>query len=211
MLALCFISFRKITQSSPSASLLFVFHAARKRNKNARIDNLRAARLFPREKAASATQLFSKQGTQLVFQSTTSMLWLKNYVVQGGFICYKHYCVSPYFSHSTRGSWLPDSGKCGVFSPPGLQTVVMNRNTVVIGTKALSMWSSGVSMEYFFLEIILTDITLKLSISGVLNMASVKGVYRKTSWIFRNLNWRFWLWGVPLKWITLLKWMCTWF
>lgn len=146
---------------------------------------------------------------QLILQSTTSMLWLKNYFVRHGFTCYKHYCISPYFSCSTRGSQLPDSGKSSIFNPPGLQTIIMNSDTVVVGTKALSMWSSGVSMECSFLQIILTDVMVKLFISGGVNMATVKGVYRRPSWIFRNLNWWFWLWGIPLKLITSLKWICT--
>lgn len=57
----------------------------------------------------------------------------------------------------------------------------MNSNTVVVGTKALSMWSSGVSMECSFLQIILTDVMVILFISGGVNMATVKGVYRRPS------------------------------
>lgn len=109
------------------------------------------------------------------------MLLLENDVVQHGFICYKHYRISPYFSCCTRGSQLPGSGKSSISNRPGLQTIVRNRNTVFISTKAPSVWSSGVSMECSLLQIILTDIMVKLFISGVLNMATVKGVYRRTS------------------------------
>lgn len=59
---------------------------------------------------------------------------------------------------------------------PDSQTVVTNRNTAFIGTKALSTWSSGVSMERSFLRQILTDIVGKL-LSSVLNTVVVKGVY----------------------------------
>jgi len=53
----------------------------------------------------------------------------------------------------------------------------MNRNSVFIGTKVLSMWSSNVSMECSFLRIIPADVRVKLF--G--NMVTVKGVYRRTS------------------------------
>lgn len=60
---------------------------------------------------------------------------------------------------------------------PGSQTIVTNRSTVFIGPKALSMWSSGVSMECSFLRLILTDVMGKLFLASVLNMVIVKGVY----------------------------------
>lgn len=87
----------------------------------------------------------------------------------------------PYISRSTRGSQLPDSGKSSIFNSPGLQTIVMNRNTIFISTKALSIWSLGGSTECSFLRIILKDVMVKLFLSGVLNTATVKGVYRRIS------------------------------
>lgn len=79
------------------------------------------------------------------------------------------------------GSQLPDSGKPIIFNPPGLQTIIMNRNTLFISTKALSITSSGVSTECSFLRIILTGVMVKLLLSGVLNVSAVKGVDTRIS------------------------------
>ena len=207
--------FYKLYQNNkkvPSTLLLFIFHAARKQNKNTRAGKLRTASLLPRQKVASTSQLFWKQEKcNWCFRALPPCCGWKTVVFSmvlpvRNTIAY--HLISPALpgevSFQTQGS--PVTLILQVYKPS-----LMNRNTGVTSTEALSVCSSGVSMKCSFLWIILTDIMVKPVLSGVLNVATVKGVPRRIPWIFRNLKWLSWLWGMPLKWITLLKWVCTWF